>query len=149
MSNATQAHNLFTLLSKAGSKGVSRSDVAKHLGVLESSVPIYFFGLRKFFNAEIENIKNGRKVVGYRLLNADNIDVPSQRRNSNPVAVVTKPIKATKAKVVKGTNKKSAITKDADDGIDFDSADVSILDKDLDTNFSDAEFDDIKATLGL
>lgn len=147
MSNATQAHNLYTLLSDAGSKGVSRSDVAAHLGVRESSVPIYFYGLRKFFSAEVENIKSGRKVVGYRLLNADSIEVPSQRRNSNPVAAVSKPIKATKAKVTKALAKKTAIISDAD--VNFESADVAILDTDLDVGFTDSEFDDIKATLGL
>lgn len=146
MSNATQAHNLYTLLSNAGSKGVSRSDVAAHLGVRDSSVPIYFYGLRKFFSAEVENIKSGRKVVGYRLLNADSIEVPSQRRNSNPVAVVSKPIKATKTKVTKSVVKKTAV---ADMDIDFESADVAILDTDLEVGFSDSEFDDIKATLGL
>jgi hypothetical protein len=149
MSNATQAHNLYNLLSDAGAKGVSRSNVAKHLGVRESSVPIYFYGLRKFFSAEVENIKSGRKVVGYRLLNADSIDVPSQRRNSNPVAVVTKPIKATKTKVAKVGKKKTSVIQTTDAEVDFVDSDVAILDKNLDVEFSDSEFADIKATLGL
>ena len=147
MSNATQAHNLYNLLSDAGAKGVSRSEVAKHLGVRESSVPIYFYGLRKFFSAEIENIKNGRKVVGYRLLN--DVEVPSQRRNSNPAAVVVKPIKATKTKVAKVGKKKTAVVQTADVEVNFDDSDVAILDKDLDVGFTDSEFADIKATLGL
>jgi hypothetical protein len=139
MSNAIQAHNLYTLLASAGSDGVRSTEVATHLGVLESSVPVYIFSLKKRFNAKIENIKNGRKVIGYKLLNPDDIEVPTYRRNS--IVNVVKPIKATKTKVSKPIASQKSVS--------FDNADVPTLDEDLDIGFSDSEFNDIKAMLGL
>lgn len=164
MSNSTQAHNLYNLLVAAGSNGVSRSDIATHLGVSEGSVPVYIFGLKKFFSAEIENVKNGRKVVAYKLINASDIEVPSHRlfrRNdngavvlSNPNAGVTKPVKAIKTKMTKVAKKKAAkvvnVPKPKNKKIVVDDGDVAILDKDLEiSEFTDAELNDIRSTLGL
>jgi len=164
MSNSTQAHNLYNLLVAAGATGVTRADIATHLGVSEGSVPVYIFGLKKFFSAEIDNIKDGRKVVAYKLTNASDIEVPSHRlyrRNdngavilSNPSAGVTKPVKATKTKVTKVAKKKAAkvvnVTKPKSKKIIIDDGDVAILDKDLEiSEFTDAELNDIRSTLGL
>lgn len=139
MSNATQAHSLYNLFTASPNKTVSRDDIAKHLEVSEGSVPVYIFALRKFFKADIENIKEGRKVVAYRLVNSDTIKVPSHRvyrRNENGQVVLEKPAEANvpaKAGVVK-----------------FKDGDVEILDKDLEmAQMGESEFADIKASLGL
>jgi len=163
MSNSTQAHNLYNLLVAAGTTGVTRADIAVHLGVSEGSVPVYIFGLKKFFSAEIDNIKDGRKVVAYKLTNASDIEVPSHRlyrRNdngavvlSNPNTSVTKPVNATKTKMTKAAKKKAAkvvsVTKPKSKKI-VDDGDIAILDKDLEiSEFTDAELNDIRSTLGL
>ena len=163
MSNSTQAHNLYNLLVAAGTTGVTRADIAVHLGVSEGSVPVYIFGLKKFFSAEIDNIKDGRKVVAYKLTNASDIEVPSHRlfrRNdngavvlSNPNTSVTKPVKATKTKMTKAAKKKAAkvvsVTKPKSKKV-VDDGDIAILDKDLEiSEFTDAELNDIRSTLGL
>ena len=163
MSNSTQAHNLYNLLVAAGATGVTRADIAMHLGVSEGSVPVYIFGLKKFFSAEIDNIKDGRKVVAYKLTNAADIEVPSHRlfrRNdngavvlSNPNASVTKPVKATKTKMTKAAKKKAAkvvsVIKPKSKKV-VDDGDIAILDKDLEiSEFTDAELNDIRSTLGL
>lgn len=136
MSNATQAHSLYNLFTASSSKSVSRDEIAKHLGVSEGSVPVYIFALRKFFKADIENVKDGRKVVAYRLVNADTIKVPSHRvyrRNENGEVVLEKPNTANVQKTAT-----------------FKNSEVEILDKDLDiANLGDTEFADIKASLGL
>ena len=135
MSNATQAHSLYNLFAASTNKTASRDDIAKHLGVSGSSVPVYIFALRKFFNAEIENIKDGRKVIAYHLVNFDAIKVPSHRvyrRNENGQVVLEKP-----SIPVNNTTK-------------FKNSDVEILDKDLDiAEIGRVEFEDIKAALGL
>ena len=153
MSNSTQAHNLYNLLVAAGSAGISRSEISKHLGVSEGSVPVYVFGLKKFFNAKIENVKDGRKVVAYKLNNASDIQVPAHRlyrRNdngvvvlSNPNAGITKPVKATKIKVTKVTKKK--ITK-----VVAKKPKAEKVDNDFEiTELSNSDFSDIKSALGI
>ena len=69
MSKNTQAYILFNMLKAAGDKGVNKEQVAKALNVKESSVPVYFFGMKKLYKADIEVIKNGRQVVAYKLNN--------------------------------------------------------------------------------
>lgn len=164
MSNSTQAHNLYNFLVNAGSAGVSRSDVAQHLGVSEGSVPVYIFGLKKFFSAEIQNVKNGRKVVGYKLMNPADVTVPAHRlyrRNdngavvlTNPNSGVTKPVKATKTKVTKAAKKKTSkvvpATTNNKVAVKSKNAKIEILDKDLEiSEITDRELDDIRVSLGL
>lgn len=96
MSKNTQLFNLYDALKNAGSKGVSKEFASKLLGVKENSIPVYFFSLKKYFNAELETVKNGRKVVAYKLVNADNINVPQYRKNKKG-----KTVKATVAKINK------------------------------------------------
>ena len=138
MSKSTQGYTLFNMLKAAGDKGVTKAEVAEKLGVKEGSVPIYFFGLRKFFKVEVESIKNGRAIVAYKLVNPDVVEVPQFRKDSKNYNK-----KKTSTSSVKAINK---ITK----SVVSDDGEVPTLDKDLDlSGISDREFNDIKAHLGL
>ena len=143
MAKNTQSFVLFNMLKAAGSKGVTKTEVAKALGVKESSVAIYFFGLKKFFKAEIETVKKGRQIVSYKLANADDIEVPSHRKGANSVVKSTskKASKVVRTKHVKAT--KTAT-------VDVDTGEVAVPDSDLHvTKITDREFSDIKSSLGL
>jgi hypothetical protein len=138
-----QGYMLFSLLKAAGSKGVTRSEAAKALGVRESSVPVYFYGLRTLYGAEIKVEKNGRKVVGYTLLNPNECTIGENGRRSTKAAKPSKskPMKSVTVKAVKvSASKKAAAV----------SAVTPILDSDLEiSEIDDAELNDLKASLGI
>ena len=135
MSKGTQGFILYNLMKAAGDKGVTKAEIAKALGVREGSIGIYLFGLRKFCNAEFETVKQGRKVVSYKLINADKINVPSARRGSKTVTKPAKVAKVTKTAAVKPAKvEQDHIAPDADLHV---------------SQFSDREFNDIKSSLGL
>jgi hypothetical protein len=144
MAKNTQAFILFNMLKAAGDKGVSRTQVAKALNVKETSVPVYFFGMKKLYKAEIETVKQGRQVVAYKLLNPDEVTGVPQTRGSGKKSV-TKPI-AKKSKVVtkpvKKAAKKTGETKVVEKAVAPD-ADLQV------TEITDSEFADIKSSLGL
>ena len=100
MSKNTQAYILFNMLKAAGDKGVNKEQVAKALNVKESSVPVYFFGMKKLYKADIEVVKNGRQVVAYKLNNPNEVTGVPQTRGAGKIKI--KPVKATaKAAVTK------------------------------------------------
>jgi hypothetical protein len=137
MAKNTQAFILFNMLKAAGSKGVTRDQVATALQVKETSVPVYFFGMKKLYNADIETVKNGRQVVAYKLLNPDQVTNVPQTRGAGKIKVVTKKPLVKAAKVVK-TN------------VVDDSGEIPTLDSDLRiAEITDREFGDIKSSLGL
>lgn len=147
MAKSIQGFVLFNALKGAGDKGLTREQVAKVLNVHENSVPVYIFDLKKFYKAEVENIKEGRRVVGYILTNANSVAVPSNGRRGGATPVVTKkaPVAAAKptptSKTVKNVAKPA--TKDKD-------MSMVTFDKDLDiVEISDREFADIRSQLGL
>lgn len=140
-----QGYTLFQMLKSANGGVVSRADIAKELGVNEGSVPIYFFGLKKFFGVDFEVVKNGRAVTGYRLLNGDSVDVPANGRRTSAGA---KPVKAAKvAKVKKAKPVMTKVIKVAkskpikDDVVDVSDMEIEEL--------TDLELSDIKSQLGL
>jgi hypothetical protein len=136
MAKNTQAFILFNMLKAAGSKGVTRDQVATALQVKETSVPVYFFGMKKLYNADIETVKNGRQVVAYKLLNPDQVTNVPQTRGAGKVKAVAKKPLVKAAKVVK-TN------------VD-DTGEIPTLDSDLRiAEITDREFGDIKSSLGL
>lgn len=145
MSNAKSNHQgyiLFSLLKAAGKKGITRAEAAKALGVRESSVPVYFYGLRTLYNAEIEVVKQGRKVVSYTLLNANDCTITENGRRGTKTATKpkskTKPLKSVSVKTVKATN--TPAVKES----------TPILDSDLEiSEVDDAELEDLKASLGI
>jgi hypothetical protein len=137
MAKNTQAFILFNMLKAAGSKGVTRDQVATALQVKETSVPVYFFGMKKLYNADIETVKNGRQVVAYKLLNPDQVTNVPQTRGAGKIKVVAKKPLVKAAKVVK-TN------------VVDDSGEIPTLDSDLRiAEITDREFGDIKSSLGL
>jgi len=134
MAKNTQGYVLYNMMKAAGDKGVTKAQIATQLGVREGSIGIYLFGLRKFHNAQFETVKQGRKVISYKLVNAENIAVPATRKGSvnkaaKPTKVLTKSVKATKPVKVE-----KAVAPDAD---------LSV------TEITPREFDDIKSSLGL
>lgn len=139
--NAHQGYMLFSLLKAAGKKGLSRSEAAKALGVRESSVPVYFYGLRTLYGAEIEVQKQGRKVVGYTLLNPNECTITENGRRGTKTTKVkakSKPMKSVSVKTVKAT--KAAVVKDS----------TPILDSDLEiSEIDETELNDLKASLGI
>lgn len=141
MAKNTQAFILFNMLKAAGTKGVTKSEVAKALNVKEGSVPVYFFGMKKLYKAEIETVKSGRTVVAYKLLNPDQVTGVPQTRGAGKVKAVAK--KSTK-KVTKAlpTKKVSRTVND--------STETPTLDKDMEiAQIGDRELADIKSSLGL
>ena len=144
MSNGKNTHQgfmLFSLLKAAGKKGITRSEAAKALGVRESSVPVYFYGLRTLYGAEIEVQKQGRKVVGYTLLNPNECTIGENGRRGTKTTkakVKSKPMKSVSTKTVKAT--KTATVKET----------TPILDSDLEISEIGAdELSDLKASLGI
>ena len=143
MAKNTQAFILFNMLKAAGNKGVTKGEVAKALNVKETSVPVYFFGMKNLYKAEIETVKSGRQVVAYKLLNADQVTGVPQTRGSGKVKAVTKaaPKKVSKTVAVK-TPKPSKVKAVKND--------IPVLDKEMEiSEISDNEFADIKSSLGL
>lgn len=141
--NTHQGYMLFSLLKAAGKKGITRAEAAKALGVRESSVPVYFYGLRTLYNAEIEVQKQGRKVIGYTLMNASQCTISENGRRGTKAAskpkTKSKPTKTVSAKTVKVAAKTTAV-KDS----------TPILDSELEiSEINDAELNDLKASLGI
>jgi hypothetical protein len=136
MSKNTQAYILFNMLKAAGDKGVNKEQVAKALNVKESSVPVYFFGMKKLYKV----IKNGRQVVAYKLNNPNEVTGVPQTRGAGKIKA--KPVKATAKAVV---TKPVKVAK-----IKSSNFDVPTLEQDNDVpHISDREFNDIKTSLGI
>lgn len=114
----TQLFRLAQML--AGGAVVQKATIVSTLGVKESSVPVYIHSLKKKFGAEIDNVTEGRVVVGYVLKNE--LSVPQFKRAATP-----------------SSGKKSVAT--ASDG-------VPILDSEVDTNYSERELRDTVESLG-
>lgn len=137
---STKYYVLFQLLKGAGKKGATVAECAKALSFAEGSVSPYMWSLRKKFGAEIEVLKDGRKVSGYRLLNAEAVDgviTPKRRGAATKTAKVvkTKPVKVQKvAKTAKVTKSKNAP--------------VEVEDMEIE-EITDGDLADIKTQLGL
>lgn len=123
---------LFTLMQSG--KPVPVESMLKTLSVKQGSIMCLISALRNDFGAEIETVRDGRKVLSYQLMNADKVKIPTK------VAKVAKP-KAAKVAVVKtktSVSRKAAKTNDAE----IPTLDVQEID-------SDAELASLKAELGL
>lgn len=141
MSNSTQSYRLFQLL-KAGDV-VSKEVIAETLGVVLVSVPVYIHELKSQFKAEIKGVREGRKVIGYKLLSTD-LDVPQYRRNSIHIPDSQKVKKPKKTAVVESAPVEAVTAPVVDDGS------VPVLDKDAEiTQYNDRELSDVRESLGL
>ena len=122
---------LYTLM-KSG-KPVSVDIMIKTLVVKQGSIMCLISALRNDFGAEIETVRDGRKVLSYQLMNADKVKIPTK-------------IKATKApKVAKVAVTKSKTTV-ARSSAKVVSDEITTLEIE---EVSDAELDSLKAELGL
>ena len=123
---------LYTLMQSGDPVPVE--SMLKTLDVKQGSIMCLISALRNDFGAEIETVRDGRKVLTYQLLNADKVKIPTK------VAKVAKP-KAAKVAVLKT---KSTVSRKATKVAD---ADIPTLDvEEID---SDAELASLKAELGL
>jgi len=144
MSKNVQAFTLFNTLKAAGKKGVSKVEIAKVLGVKESSVPVYIFNMKKAYKAKFEVVKKGRQIVAYKLANVDDIKIPQLRKNAKGVVKsVTKAVKKKASKTVKGVKSAKVVAP-------VSTGEVPVLDADMEiTEITDSEFNDIRSSLGL
>ena len=113
---------------------ISKEKIAKVLGVKLISVPVYIHELKSQFKAKILSVREGRKVVGYKLdtKESKNIKVPQFRRNAVSAMPAKKPVTA------------NNVVQVSDDGS------IPVLDKDAEiTRVSDREFADIRSSLGV
>lgn len=161
MAKITKYFELFSVLKSGADAGVSPAAIAKSLRFAENSVPVYIHALRHKFGADIQSVRDGRKVVAYKLMNIKEVEdsiSPNRKPRTTKtkivepvkpvkIAKVAKPVKVAKvAKPVKVKVKVAKVTKVSK------STDGSIptLDSDLDiTEITSADFDDIKSQLGL
>jgi len=126
MAKQTQSYRLFQLLS-TGSL-VSKEQIAKELDVSLASVPVYIHELKKTFKVEVTSVREGRKILGYKVADTNKAKVPQFRKNN--------------AEYVKPEEPKKVVI--SDDG------EVPVLDADAEiTRVSDREFSDIRESLGV
>ena len=126
---------LFTMM--ADGKPVTVENMLKTLDVKQGSIMCLISALRNDFGAEIETVRDGRKVLTYQLLNADKVKIPTKVAK---VAKAAQP-KATKVAV---SRTKATVSRKATAVAD---ADIPTLDvQEID---SDAELASLKAELGL
>lgn len=78
MSKLTQNYRLFTLMQSG--EVITKEKIQETLGVSMNSVPVYIHELKRLYKAEIEVVRDGRKVTGYKL--ANKIKVPQFRSNN-------------------------------------------------------------------
>ncbi len=124
---------LFTLMQSG--KPVQVESMIKTLNVKQGSIMCLISALRNDFGAEVETVRDGRKVLSYQLLNADKVKIPTK------VAKVAKP-KTAKVAVVKTKSTVARKSTKAVDNPDIPTLDVEEID-------SDAELASLKAELGL
>ena len=123
---------LFTLM-RSG-KPVAVESMLKTLDVKQGSIMCLISALRNDFGAEIETVRDGRKVLSYQLMNADKVKIPTK------VAKVPKP-KVAKVAVLKT---KTTVSRKATAVADSDVPTLDVQEID-----SDAELASLKAELGL
>lgn len=123
---------LFTLM-KDG-KPVPVEKMIKTLDVKQGSIMCLISALRNDFGAEVETVRDGRKVLSYQLINADKVKIPTK---------AAKVAKAPKAAKVAVTKTKTTVSRKAAAATDeIPTLDVQEID-------SDAELASLKAELGL
>jgi hypothetical protein len=140
MSNPTRKMIEVYEMMKDG-KPMNFDALVKRLGCKPVTAMVLVCALRRDCNAEIETIRDGRKVESYQLTNAADIATKM---------VSTKATKAAKTKAVKTPKVKSTKTVVSRKAVKDDEFDVPTLDADLDiTEVSDAELADLRNQLGL
>lgn len=145
MSKTVQNYNLFQALKSAGSKGLSKQQIADTLNISLSSASVYVFSLKKRYpKLDIEAVREGRQVSSYVLKNPDldaaHVPASSGKRGSASV----KPAKAAK------TTKATAADKGDEASAEPTSGKFVAPDEDLEiTRVSSREMADIRSMLGV
>lgn len=104
MPKVTQFYTLFKFLENGQPKTVD--EIKDLLGVHYYSVAIYISEMKRVYKAEIESIRDGRRVTAYKLTNASDIDVPMYRTN-NAIYVKKEKIKQDQPNNVESQSKES------------------------------------------
>lgn len=122
-------------------KPVKFADLVSRMGCKEITVMTYICSLRNNFGAEIETVRDGRKVVAYTLANPDAVapKMVSKSATKTPKVKAAKPIVA---KVAVTKSRKVVASKAAVVADEIPTLDVEEID-------SDAELESLKAELGL
>jgi hypothetical protein len=123
---------LFTLMQSG--KPVSVESMIKTLDVKQGSIMCLISALRNDFGAEVETVRDGRKVLSYQLLNADKVKIPTKAAKT-PKAPKVARVAVTKTKTT--VSRKAAAATD-----EIPTLDVQEID-------SDAELASLKAELGF
>lgn len=138
---STKYFDLFSALKAGGTKGVTPESLTKALKFSGASLAVYVHALRHKFGADIESVRNGRKVVAYRLLNIAEME-KAISPNRKPRTVKAK--KATKtARVVTTTPKATKAPRKTKTGI------LPVIEDTTITEIDTADLDDIKSQLGI
>lgn len=131
----------FTML-KSGSS-VNFEKMVKSLGVKPVTAMVFICSLRSDFGAEIETERDGRKVVSYKLLNADQVapKMVLKTKASKVAKTATPKVVATKTTTKTVVSRKASKVEDGS---------IPTLDEDLSiSEVSDAELADLRNQLGL
>jgi len=124
---------LFTLMQSG--EPVPVEIMIKTLNVKQGSIMCLISALRNDFGAEVETVRDGRKVLSYQLTNADKVKIPTK---------LAKVAKAPKAAKVAITKTKTTVSRKA---VKVADADIPTLDvQEID---SDIELASLRAELGL
>jgi hypothetical protein len=132
---------LFNLMQSG--KPVPVESMMKTLNVKQGSIMCLISALRNDLGAEIETVRDGRKVLTYQLMNADKVKIPAKIVRVGKVAKpkAAKTAKAAKVSVVKT---KTKVNKPSKTVVDDEVPTLEIQEID-----SDAELASLKAELGL
>lgn len=150
MSKSTKYFELFSALKAGGERGASPPALQKATGFTQGALAVYIHALRTKFGCQIESVRNGRNVVAYRLVNADEVTITAARKKRATVAKAAKTPKAKSKTVIARVTKtvkrsiKPAVHNTTHHGI------VAVPDPDLEiTEYTDRELADIQSQLGI
>lgn len=124
-------------------KPVKFADLVAKMGCKEITVMTYICSLRNNFGAQIETVRDGRKVVAYTLSNASDVAPKMVSKSATKPAKVKK-AKPIVAKVAVTKSRKTVASKVAAPAVADEIPTLEIEDID-----SDAELESLKAELGL
>lgn len=133
------------LLADNSDRFVSRTELAKALGVSEVSVPVYLFYARKQYGLDVEVQKNGRKVVGWKFvrsnLTAKQLTDGHFRRQELVISKTTKKHVVAAATSAKKPAKAVEVVETETELPDAEDLEIHEI--------TDREMDDIRADLGF
>jgi biotin operon repressor len=143
MSKTTKYFALYSAIKAGGDKGSSPDSLCKSLGFSHSMLAVYIHALRNKFGAEIESVRNGKRVVTYRVTNIAECDKnisPNRKPRTTNKAKATKVARVTKT--VKSKPRKVRVERTVEELLPV-IEDMSI------TEIGSEDLADIKSQLGI